>query len=167
MEVRGVAEVGRAIDQYASVVEPPAVTRLAHVAGRAARDASLAEAADDLGPDRAMSGFRRTVQLRAGYDLADARRIQLNLRPAGAWVLADRGRKGTTRVYPRVNGRKRGKATPGRAVLTPMGPRAWTTSRPSRGLRTLTDATRRSRRDVIVKVHGQLGAELRRVIGRT
>lgn len=113
---------------------------LRHIVGRTAKDAALEVAADRLGPDRAFSGFRRRVPLRAGYDVTAAG-ARLNLWPEGLWKLADKGRSAKgRRIIPRRARRRRRGYRP--AVSTPAGPRnraRITASRPLRVLDELED----------------------------
>jgi hypothetical protein len=146
-------ELGDVADRLARIVAPDALVRMGHAAGSASRDASLDVAADHLGSDRAMSGLRGRATLRAGYDLpaAPVGRVQLNLRPAGAWALADAGRRTVKKIKPRRR----------KALSTPRGPRANATPGPSRGLRTITHSVARSRDRALPAVHAQLGREIR------
>lgn len=148
-------ELGDVADRLARIVAPDAMVRMGHAAGRASRDASLEAAADALGPDRAMSGMRGRATLRAGYDLPGAPgRVQLNLRPAGAWNLADKGRQSVKQIKPRKR----------KALSTPRGPRANATPGPSRGLRVISHSLTRARADALPAVHAQLGREIRGVL---
>lgn len=102
---------------------------LQHAIGQFGKETALDEVQRALGNDRQFSGLRRKVALGAGYDTGTP--VVLNLRPAGLWFLAEDGRKRRKRIFPRKrDGRQ--------AVLTPRGPRAYSTSGPSRGHKTLT-----------------------------
>jgi len=85
--------------------------------------------------------------LSVGFDQgAKATEVVLKHGPKGLWVLADEGRSGSGRIYPRTpGGRKARKGTPGRAVMTPQGPRASSSYSSSRGLGTLRKAAGRER----------------------
>lgn len=111
-----------------------ATVDLRQVLGMAAKDAAREEAARDLGADRAFSGFRRKVQLDAGYDLTP-NGIRLNLRPAGLWSLASDGRRSNRYVIPRKGRRRRRGHRP--AVSTPAGPRYLSRTGTTRGHGTL------------------------------
>lgn len=109
----------------------------AHVIGGAGKTAALDAAGDSLGADRRFSGMRggRGAALSAGYDVGDP--VILKLRPAGLWLLADKGRRRSGTIRPKRARRRGGRRV---AVSTPYGPRAVSRFRPSRGLDTLTDA---------------------------
>lgn len=106
---------------------------LQHAVGQFGKETATDVVQRQLGADRSLSGMRRRVRLSAGYDTGSP--VVLNLRPAGLWTLADKGR------------RRRGKITPRRrggfvAVMTPRGPRASSSSTPSRGLNVVRDTER-------------------------
>lgn len=127
-------DVAAAVEALTDLVSRPSIERLQHAGGAAAKEASLDEAARDLGADRAFSGFRRrNARLGAGYDVEpDA--TYINLRPKGLWVLANTGRRaGNQRIAPR----KRGGA---KALKTPWGPRASVKPSNWRGFGTLKRA---------------------------
>ena len=110
-----------------------------------------------------MSNFKGgRVPLRAGYDEAGWQ-LSVNHRPKGVWFLAEKGRTSTGPIYPRRNGRRSRLPTKGRAIMTPSGPRALSTWRPSRGLRTFTIAAARERDDGTKAAWRQLQAEFRRI----
>ena len=149
-----------------STLDDDARRRIMRAAGGATKAAALSAATDTLGSDRAMSNFKGgRVPLGAGYDEAGWR-LSVNHRPKGVWFLAERGRVRTGPIYPRRNGRKARLPTTGRAVMTPAGPRASSTYRPSRGLRTFTIAAARERDDGTKAAWRQLQQEFRRVVRR-
>jgi hypothetical protein len=136
-----------------------AYKRVQMQAGMAAKnDAALWVAKQALGEDRAMSNFRQgRVKLGAGFDV-ERTDVVLHLRPAGAWVLADAGRKKSGQIMRvrevqrttragNVRTRKVRVVEGGRsggAVLTPQGPRASSTYGPSRGLRVIARTAKRA-----------------------
>ena len=101
--------------------------------------------------------MRRKVALSAGYDDAGAGRVEIKFRPAGMWNLAEQGRRGTKPILPRKRGGDR-------AVMTPQGPRARSTSTPSRGLGTLKDAMRDAQTEVPKAAAKQFTDEVRKVV---
>ena len=137
--------------------------RIMRAAGGEAKKGGLSAAEDTLGADRAMSNFKRgRVPLRLGYDEASWQ-LSMNHRPVGVWFLAERGRKASGAIYPRVNGRKSRIASNGRAVVTPQGPKASSSYGPSRGLRTFTIAAARERKGGTDGAWRALQAEFRRI----
>jgi hypothetical protein len=82
---------------------------LHHAVGLAAKTAATTAITEDLGPDRAFSGLARRAILSAGYEVG-ADHIILELRPGGLWHLADRGRRRTSRIFPKSSGRGRRRA---------------------------------------------------------
>ena len=130
-----------------SITAPATLKGVRASMGAAAKDTALKAAASDLGSDRAMSGFRkRKAELRAGYDVSPI--TVLNLYPKGLWVLADKGRKDTGRIYPRGKQSGRRVKNARKAILTPWGPRAWVEGSQSRGLRTIRTVESRLEDDV-------------------
>jgi hypothetical protein len=148
-----------------SVLDADANRRITRAAGFAAKDAGLEAAADKLGGDRAMSGYKNgNIKLGIGYDTASWR-VDLFHRPKGLWLLADQGRKRSGWIYPRP-ARGRGKTvapTPGRAVLTPFGPRAASSFGPSRGTGVFKLAAARERDAAPKAAWRQLQTEFRRI----
>ena len=104
-------------------------------AGLAGKTASLAAAAAALGGDRAFSGLRRKVALGVGFDQTGGSMIQINFRPAGIWKLAESGRRGGKEIRPRK----------AKALMTPHGPRARSTTGAWGGKGTFTDAVKLAR----------------------
>ena len=102
---------------------------LQHAIGMFGKETALDEVQRALGSDKQFSGFARKVTLGAGYDTGNP--VVLNLRPAGLWFLADEGRKRRKTIVPK---RRSGK----KALRTPQGARASSTSAPSRGHKTYT-----------------------------
>lgn len=117
------ADLSRDLNRLLDNLEP-----LQHAIGKFGKDTALESVERALGNDRSFSGLRRKAKLGAGYDLGNP--VVLNLRPAGLWFLADEGRKRSKRIFPRKRGGKQ-------ALSTPQGPRAWSTSTPSKGHKTL------------------------------
>jgi len=151
--VSELASFGRRIE---NIVSPAALERMAAKAGAAGKASALDAATHDLG-DRRFSGMRRKAALGAGWDDIGGGQVAINFRPAGLWRLAESGRKGTKPIRPR-------RASGRRAVLTPDGPRARSTSKPSRGLNTYTDAVRDARRSVPKAAAKQFTAEVRKAV---
>lgn len=118
-----ISQAQRNLTELVTKLEP-----LQHALGQAGKKVALDVVDKDLGRDRVFSGFVRKVRLNAGYDLGNP--VVLNLRPAGLFVLADKGRRRTKKIVPK---KKSGK----QALLTPRGPRASSTSKKSRGLNTI------------------------------
>lgn len=127
-----------------------------HAIGQFAKETALDGAAKDLGADRSFSGWRRKVALGAGYDLGTP--VVLNLRPAGMWFLAEDGRKRNKRIYPKKRGGKK-------AVMTPRGPRAYSTSKRSKGLGTITDVERAIDKGIVKAAEKGLNEMTRKVFG--
>jgi hypothetical protein len=127
-----------AVGKVEKSVDHSVLSAMARAGGLAAKKSALKAASDSLGGDRRMSGFKRGGALSAGFDYSGGTSVTVNYRPAGKWKLAEEGRKGTKRVTA-GRGRRKG-AGKARAFSTPDGPRAAFTSKPSRGLKTLTKA---------------------------
>jgi hypothetical protein len=117
--------------------------------GMAAKKASLAAAAKDLGSDLAFSGFRRrNAKLGARYEPMSGSAVELQLYPKGLWVLANDGRRRLPpggRVYPRKG--RGGKGS--KALNTPWGARKSVAASRSKGLGTLADAERDAEREAL------------------
>lgn len=146
-----------------SVLDADANKRITRAAGFAAKDAGLEAAADKLGGDRAMSGYKNgNIKLGVGFDTGPWR-VDMNHRPKGLWLLADEGRKRSGGIYPRRGRRKGSTPTPGRAVLTPFGPRAASSFGPSRGTGVFKLAAAREREAAPKAAWRQLQAEFRRI----
>ena len=146
-------------DKVAKVVEPAAVKRVVMAGGMAGKKASLEAASSDLGGDRAFSGMRRQVSLGVGFDDLGGTSIRLNFRPVGLWMLAERGRRGSGTIRPRRSGGKR--------AVTPAAGVARASSRwgPSRGLKTYTEAVKKSQTQVPKAAHRQFRVEVARAVG--
>jgi hypothetical protein len=137
------------------LVDDDAMRRIGKAAGFAGKDAGMDAARESLGQDRAMSNFKKgKVPLSVGFDQGSkASEVVLKHGPAGLWSLADKGRSGSGRIYPRTQrpvggkpaGRKGSRTQPGRVVVTPQGPRAASSYSPSRGLGTLRKAAGKER----------------------
>lgn len=135
-----------------ALVDATAREKYSHAAGKAAKDAAGDVARRDLGGDMAMSGMRRKVKLSSGYDLTGTG-LTLNLRPAGLWTLADRGRRRVKPVSPRKSGAQ--------ALNTPWGPRASVKGSTSRGLHTIDDAEKQVEQDAFKAVDKAITTRLR------
>jgi hypothetical protein len=133
--VADLADLRRDLGRLLDNLEP-----LQHAVGGFAKEEALDAVRRDLGGDMAFSGWRRKVKLGAGYDIGKP--VILNLRPAGMWFLAEDGRKRSKKFGPKRRGGKK-------AVLTPRGPRANSTSTRSRGLNTLTDTQQAIERGIV------------------
>lgn len=144
-------------NRVSKVTDRGALERMAAKAGAAGKQAALDAAAADLGGDRRFSGMRRKAALSAGWDDIGNGQVAVNFRPAGLWKLAESGRQRSKPIVPRKRGGKR-------AVLTPHGPRARSTSEPSRGLDTFSEAVRDARREVPRAAARQFSAEVRKVV---
>ena len=120
------SEVG---DRLARLGEPATIDRVVAAAGKAATAAVEDAAAADLGGDRSFSRMRSKGSLTAAPTAA-AGGVSIEFRPAALWHLAQSGRRGSSPIRPRTK----------RAVVTPQGPRARSTSAPSRGLGTVDKA---------------------------
>lgn len=145
-------------------ITPAARTRVAGAAGMAAKAATLAQVERDLGSDRRFSNMRRKVQLGTGFDITnDAETVQMNYRPGGLFLLAERGRIRSGDIRPR-RGRPGRNGRPA-ALRTPYGYLRSSSFRPSRGLRTLTNAIGLSMGAVTDATGDAIMSELREVIG--
>lgn len=150
--------------RVSKIVDPAVVKRIVMAGGLAGKEAALDAASKDLGGDRAFSGLRRKVSLGAGFDDVGNSQIRINFRPAGLWKLAESGRRAGKPIYPR-GGSRRGKGVIyGRAVSTPQGPRARSTTGAWGGKGTFTDAVRDARVKVPRAAFKQFQAEVRRVV---
>jgi hypothetical protein len=89
------------------ITDPGRLTRIVEAGGLAGKKAALEAASRDLGGDRAFSGLRRKAPLGAGYDRSGPTSVVINFRPAGLWVLADRGRRTGGVILPKKRGKKR------------------------------------------------------------
>lgn len=117
-----------------NITSPAAIKRITTAAGMAGKAVTLEAAAADLGGDRMFSGLGR-APLGVGFDVAGPTRIQLNFRPAGLWMLAERGRRAGKTIVPRK----------ARALSTPEGPRARSTVGAWGGKGTYSSAVRQAR----------------------
>lgn len=147
-----------------SLLDADANRRIVRHAGLAAKKAGLSVLEAKLGSDRAMSNFRNgNTKLGLGFD-QNGWELHLNHRPRGLWLLADSGRKRSGGIYPRSGRRRNHTPVPGRAVLTPFGPRAGSSFGPSRGTGVFKMAAAREREAAPKAAWEQLQAELRRVV---
>lgn len=150
--------------RVARITDPATLRRIVDKGGMAGKEAALDAAASDLGGDRSFSGLRRKAPLGAGYDAIGGTSVQINFRPSGLWMLAEAGRRQSGAIYPRTGARK-GKGTVyRRAVMTPQGPRARSSYRPSRGLGTYTDAVRDARVKVPKAAFRQFQVEVGKLV---
>ena len=157
------------VGKLESTLNDEARRRLTMAAGLAARKAAVSAVEDKLGADRAMSNFKSgRVKLGAGFDV-DGWTISVNHRPKGVWMLADAGRKRSGFAYPRSGssrGRKAKTTTPGRAVITPYGPRASSRWGPSRGTKVFAMASARERDAAPKAAWRVIQGELARIVRR-
>lgn len=160
----GASAISAYLSKLESTINAEAEGRILRAAGLAAKSAALSAAEDKLGGDRAMSNYKGgSVALNAGFDTKNWQ-LDINHRPAGLWLLADEGRKRSGAIYPRRNGRKARKATKGRAVLTPFGPRARSSFKPSRGTNVFKTASARERDKASEAAWQALQGEIRRIV---
>lgn len=146
MSLINIAPLNRDLNKVINDREP-----MQHAMGQAGKKATFDELQSDLGPDRGFSGLRRKVKLGAGYDVGA--NVVLNLRPAGLWVLLDKGRRRSKTIRPR----KKGGA---KALITPYGYRASAKSTPSKGKKTLTRLERR------LATSGELTRAVDKIVGK-
>lgn len=139
--------------RLAQLLDGPALARLQHAAGRAAKTHAREAAAAKIGTDMTLSGLARKAKLSTGYDTVGDDMVRLNFRPYGLWKLTDDGRRNTRTVYPRRR----------RAVLTPYGPRAHARPGPARGQGTLKAARHGLDTAVTKALRVAVDAEIRRV----
>ena len=138
---------------------------LREITGRVALEAKNdihTEAARDLGSDRRMSGWGR-FRFSAGYDLTSDHTAEIKPRPAGPWVVLERGRRGKAAGQPK---RKRTKV-----YRTPWGLRTATKSAPfrtggTRGHRTWTIAMRTVERETPQRIQQHARRTIARHFGR-
>jgi hypothetical protein len=138
-----------------SILAPEAQRRIVFKAGMTGKKGALLAVAHDLGSDRRFSGMRRKVSLNVGFDPIGVDKVELKLRPAGLWKLAQAGRRGSKRVG---STRRRG------PFRTPHGFRAAFESRPSRGLHTIDSAARDGSRGAGLAADRATQAEIRRAL---
>lgn len=159
-------EMTRYVGRMMTMVDDQARGRMMKAAGFAAKVEALRTVAEDLGPDRQFSNWRRKVQLGAGFDLVGSQ-VRVNHRPVGMWLLADRGRYSAGSIYPRQGNRKGRTVLAARAVMTPQGPRARSSFGQSRGLKTFVTAAAREREAAPKAAAKQLTDEVRRFVRST
>lgn len=107
---------------------PAQQRKMLFAAGKAMK-ATANGAANPLRNGRGVWGRKPT----AGFDLTGAAQVTVNHRPPGVWALMSAGRQGSGPIFPRTGSRvNRAGVVPGRAVMTPEGPRARSSFRPSR-----------------------------------
>lgn len=122
-------------NRIAKITDASALRNIRFAAGMAGKTAVLAAAAADLGGDRAFSGLGRRVPLGTGFDDVGSTAVALNFRPAGLWMLAERGRRPGATIIP----------IRARALSTPQGPRARSTVGAWGGKGTYSSAVRAAR----------------------
>lgn len=155
-------ELGAWGAKLTGILDPSAMHRIARAVGLVAKQEAGGAARRSLGADAAMSNFKGgRARLSAGFD-EDGSRVTVNFR--GPWALADKGRKASGPIFPKA-GKAKGKGVvAGRAVMTPMGPRARSGFGPSRGLDTLSDASRDIEQVAGKTAFKQLQSEIGRII---
>lgn len=147
------------------LVGPESMRRISRQAGFAGKDAALSALDDKLGTDRAMSNFKSgKVRLTAGFDQGvKPTEVIIGHRPKGLWSLADKGRSASGSIYPKRGPSRRFKGNtiqPGRAVMTPQGPRSRSSFRPSRGTGVFRIAAARERDRIPAAAFRQLQKEI-------
>jgi len=173
-------ELSSTVERITAVftVGSDAFERVQMVAGMAAKGAATQIVRGTLGADLAMSNFRNgKVKLRAGFDI-ERSDVVLHLRPKGAWVLADAGRRSrgeilrtqqqqrttrsgavrTRKVRVREGGRR------GTAVMTPRGPRVASTYGPSRPLRVIARTAKKAEADVVGAAEDAMATEVAKAV---
>jgi hypothetical protein len=152
---RSLGEAGEQVRRKAlASVTGGALARMQRAAGTAGRKAATDAAGKALGGDRAMSGFRGgRVKLGAGYETSGSI-VELNLRPSGAWLLADKGRQRVKPIRPKKRSGKK-------AITTPWGPRASARGSKSRGLNVIDHTVTKAQRTVPMAAFAVLARELR------
>jgi hypothetical protein len=156
------------IRQLDQLTNAAAVSRYGKAAGFAAKDAALAQAAKDLGPDRAMSNLKNGKSpLRAGWEQTGPAVVTVT--HTGPWNLADKGRTKSGVIYPRDKNRKAGKRGTarqlrvGRAVMTPWGPKASSRYGSSRGLDTFRKAIQVEKKSAAAAAQQEFTAMVRSI----
>jgi hypothetical protein len=144
--------MAEAAAKVGKILDLSTVQAMLRAGGMAGKKSALEAAAGDLGGDRRFSNFTRMGALNAGFDSVGGTEVEIKYRPAGAWKLAESGRKGTKQV------RKRGVI-----FRTSYGPRYGFESRPSRGLNTISDAQRAAQTTVPRAAHEALVTKLGQV----
>lgn len=140
-------------NRVGNILNPSSLKRINMAAGMAAKVAALEAAASDLGGDRMFSGLGR-APLGAGFDVVGPTRIQLNFRPAGLWMLAERGRRPGKTIVPRR----------ARALSTPAGPRARSTTGAWGGKGTFSSAARTAQTLVPKAAFAQFKVEVAKAV---
>lgn len=158
------AAIRRWVKKVEHVADGSAVRRMLNKAGAAGKKSALEAASASLGGDRRFSNWKGKPALSAGYDVSGSTEVTVNFRPSGMWRLAEAGRHGSGAIYPRKGSRKGGGTVHGRAVLTPNGPRARSSYRSSRGLKTYSVASRKASTSVPKAAHDQFVAEIRKAL---
>lgn len=78
------------------------------------------EVVSALGGDMAFSGWRKRPKLKIGFDMKSDHQAEFKGKPAGLWVVAEKGRR------PGARAPKKGS----RVLVTPWGPRRYNADRP-------------------------------------
>lgn len=158
------AAIRKWVEKVEHVTDGSAMKRVLDKAGAAGKKAALEAASGSLGGDRRFSNWRGKPALSAGYDVSGTSEVTVNFRPSGMWRLAEAGRHSSGAIYPR-RGRSKGRGVVGgRALMTPDGPRARSSYRSSRGLKTYSTASRKASVSVPKAAHDQFIAEIRKVV---
>lgn len=157
----GFAELAGKVDNLARALSGDALKRVVTRVALAAKGDVRDEAADELGPDRRMSGWTR-IRFDAGYDVTGPTTAEVTPRPAGPWAVLNFGRRAKASGLPR---RKRAKV-----YRTPWGLRTATPAHPfrqgaTRGHYTWTRAVHRIAEQTPRRVQAEERAALARVFG--
>ena len=151
------------LDRIADGIEDPRVVK---AAGLAAKDAAGEVAANVAGPDRRLSGWgKRGVPVGAGFDVESSTSVALNLRPLGVWKVLQDGRQpsnAAATITPRRRGRGK-KATTGKALNTPWGPRSSVKGSTSPGKKAVTRAIKEASAAAPQAAHAEIKQMLREV----
>jgi hypothetical protein len=156
------ADAQRHIDQLATLLGAN-LDRLSNAGARAAKAEALRVAAD-LGPMSNM-GRRGGVRLRAGYDVAaGGASFAVNLRPPGAWVIAERG-AGRHTIRPRRRRQTASGRPPALAGGGLASPVARVVNARARGRRGITRAFGRARAVIPDAIHAEQLRAMRGIFG--
>ena len=152
--------------EFRQVTGNTSMRRDSNAAGRGGKQGSQRGAARKVGSDMRLSGMPR-ARLTVGYDTLTPRTVALNFRPGGVWGIAEAGRGYVFGpIYPKPGrGRKGGRPIPGRAVLTPEGPRARSNYGASPGSKALTEAKKLGAQGARVEARRQFMKEARKALG--
>lgn len=114
------------------------------------------EVVSALGADMAFSGWRKRPKLKVGFDLVSDHEARFRGKPAGMWIVAEKGRRAGARAP------KKGS----KILRTPWGPRRYTAARPlivggTAGKAVFTKGSERAQKEAPKRVH----VEVRKAIG--